>query len=193
MHNYESATGRLPGPIRDSYGHPLLSWRVTILPYVEAQSLWPRFHRDEPWDSPNNLELLNEMPDVFASVGVEPPELNWTFYRLVTGPGTAFDRDGKKLADFADRTDNWPFIVEAGEAVPWTKPDEWEYSPDAPLPSLGGMFNRDGWVARQRDMRDGTNVAFGDGSVRFFPRRVDEQTWRSLITGKSVNRDSIAE
>ena len=43
-------------PTRD--GRPLLSWRVAILPYLECDPRYSKFHLDEPWDSPHNLALL---------------------------------------------------------------------------------------------------------------------------------------
>jgi hypothetical protein len=193
MHNYESndAEERLPGPIVDSSGRPLLSWRVTILPFIEEQELYRDFHLDEPWDSPNNLALLDRMPGIYRSVGAEPPQHNWTFYRTVTGRDGAFDRNGKTLKDFNGRLEHTIFVVEAGQAVPWTKPDEWEYSKDTPLPPLGGMFNRTDWVAKFRQMRSGTTVAFGDGAVHFVPRSVSDLDWRKMLAGEKVDKESL--
>src|SRR5437016_5050491 len=62
IHNYHNVHGKLPGPIRDKAGQPLLSWRVTILPFIEGDALHKEFHLDEPWDSPHNLTLLKRMP-----------------------------------------------------------------------------------------------------------------------------------
>src|SRR5439155_1735178 len=62
INDYHANHRRLPGPIRDKQGHALLSWRVTILPYVEAAPSRHDFHLDEPWDSPHNLTYLNDMP-----------------------------------------------------------------------------------------------------------------------------------
>src|SRR5262245_17945349 len=61
IHRYHDAHKHLPGPARDRDGRPLLSWRVTVLEYTEHASLFQRFRRDEPWDSPHNLTLLDEM------------------------------------------------------------------------------------------------------------------------------------
>ena len=61
-------------------------------------------------------------------------------------------------------------IVEAGRAVPWTKPEDLRYDPDGPLPSLGGLF------------KDGFCAGFVDGSVRFLTPDLDQETIRSLIT-----------
>jgi hypothetical protein len=64
-------------------------------------------------------------------------------------------------------------IVEAAEPVIWTKPDDLEYRPDAPLPSLGGI------------MHDGSfRVATLDGSVENYWTQ-DEDAILAGMTGKS--------
>jgi hypothetical protein len=62
-------------------------------------------------------------------------------------------------------------IVEAGEAVPWYKPDVLGYDGVLPLPQLGDK-------AADRFL-----AAMGDGSVRVLkPSKLDEKTLRALIT-----------
>jgi hypothetical protein len=48
-------------------------------------------------------------------------------------------------------------VVEAADAVPWTKPDELEYDPNGPLPKLGGHFS------------GGFQAALADGTVIVLP------------------------
>src|SRR5437588_6801844 len=67
MHNYHSSNNCFPPAFTtDRDGKPLLSWRVLLLPYLECSSLYANFHLDEPWDSPHNRPLVNQMPSVFA-------------------------------------------------------------------------------------------------------------------------------
>jgi hypothetical protein len=180
LHSFHDAHKALPPPaILSKDGKPLLSWRVAILPYIEQAPLYMQFKLDEPWDSPHNKKLLESMPNVYAPVGVKPKEPHATFYQVFTGPGTGmesqrvpgalFGARGPSLPRFLDGTANTLLVVEAGEAVPWTKPDDLPYDAKKPPPKLGGMF------------KDGFHAAFGDGSVRFF-RQVDEATLRALIT-----------
>ena len=62
-------------------------------------------------------------------------------------------------------------IVEAGEAVPWYKPDVLAYDGQLPLPQLGDK-SADSFLA-----------AFGDGSTRILkPSKLGEKTLRALIT-----------
>src|SRR5262249_3382628 len=75
MNNCDAQSGQLPpGAIYSKDGKPLLSWRVALLPYLESgdPTLYGRFHLDEPWDSPHNIKLLNEMPAVYRAPTDEP-------------------------------------------------------------------------------------------------------------------------
>src|SRR5262245_44717647 len=73
---YREGRGHLPPvAITDPQGKPLLSWRVTILPWLKAYDvqtgevrdvgldrLYKQFHLDEPWDSPHNKALIRNIP-----------------------------------------------------------------------------------------------------------------------------------
>jgi hypothetical protein len=149
-----------PQAICDSEGTPLLSWRVKILPMIEEEALYRAFHLNEPWDSAHNRQLLQYMPETFASpLG---PVGETTHYQVPVGPGTAFDpqrRRGKQmiganLRDIRDGAKNTIMFVEAAEAVPWTKPADVDVSL-TPLPKLGGIFP------------EGYHAATCDGGVTF--------------------------
>ena len=57
VEEHERQSGRrLERVIFDSKGRPLYSWRVLILPEFDHAPLYDVFHRDEPWDSPHNVE-----------------------------------------------------------------------------------------------------------------------------------------
>ena len=73
--NCESADGHYPAAYSaDPNGRPLLSWRVRILPYLDAKPLYNRFHHNEPWDSPHNKQFLKQMPDFYKVPGATAPE-----------------------------------------------------------------------------------------------------------------------
>ena len=67
FHNYANSRNQFVTNIYDDQEEPLLSWRVSLLPYLEQETLYREFHLDEPWDSEHNLKLLERMPAVFAS------------------------------------------------------------------------------------------------------------------------------
>jgi len=157
-----------PAAIYDKEGEPLLSWRVGILPYVEQKPLYKQFHLDEPWDSKHNLSLLEKMPKVFQSP--KRPNGANTHFRVFHGPGAAFEGKQGLNREFPDGTSNTIMIVEADEAVPWTKPDELEYDPAQPLPKMGGIWPQNRF-----------QLAMCDGSVRSAPATI-EQTLHSAIS-----------
>src|SRR6185295_178482 len=89
---------------------------------------------------------------------------------VFTGKDMLFD--GKARPKFPDSIkDGFAqtfLVVEAAEAVPWTKPIDLDYAADRPLPRLG--------------LEDGFFASLADGSTRFVGKMVSEQTIRAAIT-----------
>jgi hypothetical protein len=145
FHSYESTHGHLPpAAVCGPDGTPLLSWRVLLLPYLEHDKLFDEFHLDEPWDSEHNRPLLDRMPRLYQVHHqrhvTAPP--HHTVLKVFVGPGTPFEPGAKVTltpADFPDGLDNTLLFVEAGDPVPWTKPDDIPFDPNQPL-GLRGLF-----------------------------------------------------
>ncbi len=178
LHNFHASNNHFPADIRGKDGKQLLSWRVQLLPFLEQQELFNALQREEPWDSPHNKALLERMPAVFA-VPNSPGEPGMTFYRGFKGTGTLFDPkvpEGVGIQQITDGTSNTIAVVEAKEAVPWTKPDSdlpFDENPKlermrALLTELGGHF------------AGGFNAAFCDGSVRFIRETVNPPTLSAI-------------
>lgn len=133
---FEAENGTLPPAFSvDANGSPLLSWRVLILPYLgpEAAALYERFRLDEPWDSPHNLPLAAEIPDVFRCPSARLED-DKTSYAAIVGPDSLFDKSGvgKDLREIAAETAAATgcrdplerfLVVERTQAVVWTRPD----------------------------------------------------------------------
>jgi Protein of unknown function (DUF1559) len=177
MHNHNSAyRGKLPAhAIYGKDGKPLLSWRVAILPFVGQDHLYRQFKLDEPWDGEHNKKLIPLMPKVYLAPDAPPvPEPGGTYYQIFVGGGAVWESGPNPPGlprTFVDGTSNTIMIAEAGAPVIWTKPDDLAYDPAKPLPKLGNVWSRQGFL-----------VALGDGSVRLIRPTVSEATLRAAIT-----------
>jgi len=179
MHNYNdvyrnfppAAVGdpTQPEPMRQ----PNLSWRVAILPFIEQQGLYRQFKLNEPWDSPNNIKLLGQMPKIYKLPGDDKTKPDHTHYQVFVGNGAAFEktRGVRFPAEFPDGSSNTILIVEAEQAVPWTKPDDVAFDPSKPMMPL--MSRHFGSVF---------HVALADGSIRVLKPSLSETTLKAAIT-----------
>src|SRR5262249_12672308 len=110
---------------------------------------------------------------VFAPPGVKTQEPYSTFYQVFVGPHAAFEKHrGLGIASFTDGTSNTILIVEAGSAVPWTKPEDLHFAADEPIPQLGGLFP--GLF----------HAAFADGSVQALSKKGDAE-----MLARAIMRD----
>jgi hypothetical protein len=206
FHNYHDVFGHFPASTRDKNDKPLLSWRVEILPYVEAADLYNEFRLDEPWNSAHNRRLVARMPAVFRASGVDEQEK--TTYLVPVGPKALFPRDksdprkphevprltingeprslvlGVSLADVRDGASNTILVLEAEpkRAVVWTQPDDFEFDAEKPRAGLEGMF------------KGGFHSLFVDGSVHLIPLSTEDTVLRSLFDptdGKAIPVDVL--
>jgi prepilin-type processing-associated H-X9-DG protein len=176
IQNYNEAYGCLPpAAITDRAAKPLLSWRVAVLPFLEASPLFSRFHLDEPWDSPHNLSLLEPMPLVYACPSDRTRKPGTTGYQTVIGPNTAFTPDFKPLllSDITDGVSRTILVGETRRSVPWSKPED--LSADTAIP-LRGLGSDHGYHS------NGFNVLFADRSVLFLKSSFEPRILDSLIT-----------
>ncbi len=173
MHDYHEKHRHFPHPsICGKDGKPLLSWRVALLPQLGYGELYQQFKLDEPWDSEHNKKLLAKMPRVYAPLGPAPKDAHATFYQVFVGGGAAFEeKTDITLLDIHDGTVSTIFVVEAWDAVPWTKPGDLPYDPAQELPKVGGMLG-DGLFT----------FVTGDGATHTTKNVVDAKLMNALIT-----------
>ncbi len=166
MHNYHDVNKFLPEPKLGIN----LSWRVAVLPYIEQENLFKAFDQSEPWDGPRNKKLLTAMPKVFEHPTRKAPP-GYTYFRVFAGP-TALFEEGKKatLRGINDGSILTLMIVEAADAVPWTKSDELIFVPNGPLPKLGDPAKNGEFLAVMAD------------AAAYRLREIDETTLRALVT-----------
>jgi beta-lactamase regulating signal transducer with metallopeptidase domain len=171
MHNFHATHDFFPPPsVLGPDGKTPHSWRVALLPYLEQSSLYNEYKLDEPWDSLNNLKVLEKMPAVFRDPS-DTSSANCSSYFVPTGPETLLSGNiGTPIHQVTDGTSNTIMIVQASREIPWTKPEDLPVSADAKVPKLG-MPGADGFEA-----------TFADGSVRHLKLTIAEPVLRALFT-----------
>ena len=123
MLNYEETFGQFPDAVSTAKDQPPYSWRVAILPYLDEEALFKKYDFDEPWDGPNNIKLLDEMPYVYRCPGHDHG--NKTHYKLIVGPDSLFDGESPTFSRIEDGSSNTIALIEdAADPVPWTKPSD---------------------------------------------------------------------
>ena len=176
IHNYYETHKKLPPRFSpDVPKNKGLSWRVHILPYLEEGDLYRRFRLDEPWDSPHNLKLADEMPAVYRSPGDKSID-HKTRYLTVAGDDTLLGNGQQHtFSEVKDGLTNTLMVVEvdASHSVPWTSPQDVVFNRQNPS---------EGILPRRVEETIQIPVLLGDGAVRRVRSTISADTWRALIT-----------
>ena len=160
-----------------------LSWRVHLLPYLGQQSLYDRFHLDEPWDSQHNRQLISLMPKVFAAPSAKFKRAQGkTNYLAVIGEDSVIATErGTRLSEFADSISQTLMIVEVDDplAVVWTKPSDYRYDASNPTKGMGSLHPGHIFMA-----------AFADAHTGAIPVSTAPETINGMYT--KAGRERIA-
>lgn len=177
VHNYHDVYNKFPeSAVTGPDGTTKHSWRVALLPFLEQRDLYEQYNLDEPWDSPNNRQVLAKMPAVFRHPAAPAGSTNSCYFGLV-GPDTAMG-DGTKsfgLRDVTDGSTNTIFFVEAKRNIPWTKPEDIAVPSVSSLPAFGGFTS------------DGYHVGMCDGVGRFLRNSINTTTLQNAVNRKDGN------
>ena len=128
LQNYATAYGCFPPAfIADKNGHPMHSWRVLILPYLDRDPLYGAYNFNEPWNGPNNKKLLAARPREFACPSDEKtnaPGSDETNYVAVVGPNAAWQgAKSRRPSDFGRAASTTIMLVEVANAgIKWGEP-----------------------------------------------------------------------
>ena len=205
MHNFHSTFSSFPpAVIRGPDGKPWHSWRVLLLPFLEEGALYAKYRFDEPWDGPNNKELLDQMPAIYADPIYGENIDHLTSYAAITGPGMAFSAEGPqfdgqkpdlgqgiRIAKFADGLSNTLLVgpIAPSEKIPWMKPQDLVIDDKFPLPGKPGSFS----LPYKLPQGDCGPFLVADGSVQLLAKPKDLATLRGLLTidGREVNDGTL--
>ncbi len=181
-----------------------LSWIIHIYPFVEASNIYAKMDHKKGWDAEENrfaalirLRIL----DCPGYATPPPSTMNPTCYVGITGIGMdainlpledrragffGYDRI-LKAEGIKNHAGSILMLAETSQGQgSWTAagwPTARGLIPDgSPYIGAGGQFGG--------NHRDGANVAFADGSVRFVENTIDPAVWEAMATlsGKS-NRE----
>ena len=177
MLNYESANQAFPAYANfDEEGKPLLSWRVHVLPYLEHNELYLKFKLDEPWNSPHNIKLVEQMPPIYADPSREMAHLakvGRTRCVAPFGESMMFHGvEGTKFSSVTDGSSNTIAIayVAPETAVTWTQPVDWDVDLEDPKKGLFG------------EKQSEAVMSLADGSTFTFKSDMKDQRLKALLT-----------
>jgi hypothetical protein len=211
LQKYHDVYGEFPPAyIADAQGKPMHSWRVVILPYFqdeEADAIYAKYDFSEPWDGPNNRQLLSAMPRCYAcpthkstSADASP----YTSYVAVVGDGTLWPgatsgkladiRGPSRLRDTKRGPSNAMLVIEDSEArIRWMEPRDWTL--DEAMAHLSSSDPQNLGPHRSEsffyEYMGGRHAALADGGTNFFSDGMDPRVWFACITidGRDVPAD----
>lgn len=201
---YDIRFGRLPPPCAyDKTGHPMHSWRVLILPFLDHEALYKRYNFSEPWDGPNNKKLLAERP---AEYRCPADPTTWeqgsttTSYVGVVGSKALWQRDRSTSLNTStqrERIENSVVLTETADSgIPWMQPkdlcldDIRRTGPDPAIDVQSPHMRDNGYFYYETPA--GFNVAIADGSVRFvFTGRPTVEKLDRLFTAGGFKEENI--
>lgn len=132
-----------PTAISSPDGTPLLSWRVALLPAFgpDGEALFAQFKLDEPWDSENNIKLLEKMPMLYRSP-LDSSLTTKTTFQMFTGTDMPFGKTPQplKMSDIPNPGKTFMVVsVVPEKAIEWTRPDTLAFEPDKFAETFGEL------------------------------------------------------
>lgn len=116
-------TGVPPGmAIFSDRKEPLLSWRVSLLPFLEQRALLDQFDVDSVWDSDANLPLSEIVVPCFQSERGRRKFPGCTNWVAVVGPTTVIREKRATRNEYASVQDQIAFIELLDSNIPWSQP-----------------------------------------------------------------------
>lgn len=176
-----------PAYVADANGHPMHSWRVLLLPYLDHIAVYRSYRFDEPWDGPHNRALAAAMPREYRCPDGPAGSL-MTNYVAIVGPRTMWP--GDKPASPPDVTVGDPqtlLIVETHTAnIHWMEPRDLQID-NLPLkinPPLGvGISSPHTRPSRSPVWKpNGAFAITAGGAVRWLSDELPAETLSALLT-----------
>ena len=171
-----------PAVVYDDSNKPMHSWRVLLLPYLgpEAEQVYQEYDMGLPWDSKENMRLLNDIPHVYRCPSDGKSLLGETSYLAVVGPNTVItDANGERTTrrSISDLPAETMVVIESsGSAVNWLAPK------DVKVAALRAGLNSRNTGAPGSQHMQGVNVLMADQSVVCLPDGFPTEELRGMAT-----------
>ncbi len=177
LHNYHGVYQCFPPAVMtDKKGRAIRSWRVAILPYLDADELYKQYDFNEWWDSRRNRLLGNNSISAYRCPSDRNPQSTETNYVMVVGEDTVGGKPNEtvSLAQITRGSSNTIAVVEVtGLNINWEEPKD--ITVDELIQRLANH------KANASAHPGGFNALMADGSVLFISSTIDSQALRTLL------------
>jgi hypothetical protein len=182
-----------PAYIADANGKPMHSWRVLILPFLDAGAEYARYRFDEPWNSPNNRKIADLGLHRHFVCPSRPggAEALTTDYVVVVGKETAFPGAAvTKPADIRDGLRDTILMTEMNNSgIHWMEPRDLDVS------TMSFEVNACGAPSVSSPHPAGPAVVFGDRITSYrLQKTLKPSTLKGLLTiagGEPLEKDKL--
>ena len=185
MHSYHDVHGVFPAA---ALGSPLVSWRISLLPYLENAAVADQYDRNQAWGSTQNVALQKKRIQPYECPS-RPSQYDsqgrfLTSYIVPTSPGAIFDSaGGPPISEIKDGTSNTLLTLEAcGTEIIWTDPRDVDSSNGEVLVNGPGAVKGRSSSMISSWHFGGAQVGLADGSVRFVDKNIDAVVLKNLMT-----------
>jgi hypothetical protein len=172
---YADEHGHVPlAHTKDDEGKPLQSWRVLLLPHLGQTAAFSQVDLEQPWDSAENLRILNPMPAYYRSPQQTAANSTTTDYFAVVGPHAPWWSE--RLKPWGDGREDEVLLIEVtGLNLPWTKP--WDPTVDELLDMLRPVGGNGDSVAEE------IMYVTVSGDIRTLDKNADRESLRKVLLG----------
>lgn len=192
MMAYKNQYGSFPPAyIADDKGKPMHSWRVLLLPFLNEGNLHRQYDFSQPWDSPQNMLLATQIPEVYIAPGDQSAAASYeTSYLVIVGKGSMFPDDKSvREAEISDGPGATILVAESYESgICWLEPK------DLDMRTMNFSINGAPTDCIRSQHPEGANVLLADGQVRFLTIDTPPEYVEAFATrgkGDSVYLDEL--
>lgn len=187
VRNYADTYGCYPPTCTyDKSGRPMHSWRLLILPFMDASGTYEKCNFTEPWDSPNNLKLLADRKSVYkcrTDQTAWAPNSTTTSYVAIVGRRAKWRHRNAESTDHKlhnQAAEAFLVIEMANSGIQWTEPKDIDFDDAPALLSLAAKSSHARDIDYFSCKTPGVNAVLVHGDMVFtFPW--DSRT--SVLTG----------